>query len=239
MPTVVVVPRERSARCRFPASLHPYLVAVVDTGCPGEGEQQDHRQHHRGDIAPRQAEDPRGVVRAEQVEVRPVGVVRVDVEQSLDGRAVGLGVELRGDGVVESPGKIGIDCVADGEGERPPTEQVVHGCVEAIPMCDPFGGVLPDLADDVQVGVHRSHSLSKPLPKARRSYLGGHIEPPSVDAPRRPVLAHRVEVVDHLGICRVELGESVEPPPRRIVGRQVLLVGPHGKAIDVEPVNPR
>ncbi len=85
MPTVVMVPWERSARCRFPATLHPYLVAVVDAGRPGKGEQQDHRQHHRGVVAPRQAEDPRGVVRAEQVEVRPVGVVRVYVEQSLDG----------------------------------------------------------------------------------------------------------------------------------------------------------
>ena len=59
------------------------------------------------------------------------------------------------------------------------------------------------------VGVHRSHPSSKPLPEARRGDLGGHVEPPPVDAPRRPVLAHRIEVVDHLGIGRVELGESM------------------------------
>ena len=128
-------------------------------------------------------------MRAEQVEVGSVGVVGVDVEQAFDGGAVGRGIERRGDGVVEPASELGVDLSADGESEGPTTKQVVHGGVEPVTPSDPIGGVLPDLTDDVEIGVHRPHPLPKTLPESRCGDLGGHVESPSIDAAPCPVLA--------------------------------------------------
>ena len=55
---------------------------------------------------------------------------------------------------------------------------------------------------------------------------------------RRPVLADAQQVLAHLGIVGVELGECLEAPPGSVVGG-LLPIRVERPVVDVEPVDPR
>ena len=94
-------------------------------------------------------------------------------------RGVDLAVGL------ESPGRLaGGDLVVAVPDplERDLRERIVHDRVEG-PAIEPFGLRLPDLADDVGVGVDRADEFA-PLDPERHRDLLGDVQPPAVDPVR-------------------------------------------------------
>ncbi len=95
---------------------------------------------------------------------------------------------------------------------------------------------LPDLADDVGVGVGGVDPVAELGPERAVVDLVGHVEPPAVGAEVDPVAADvPEELADGRGVG-VELGQRVQPPPGVVAGRLAVVVGVQGPAVDAEPV---
>ena len=98
------------------------------------------------------------------------------------------------------------------------------------------GRHLPDLADDVRLGVGRVDRPAELGPERAVVDLVGHVEPPAVGAEVDPVAADvPEELADGRGVG-VELGQGVQAPPGVVARGLVVVIGVHRPAVDGEPV---
>ena len=101
-------------------------------------------------------------------------------------------------------------------------QRIVHQPVVGAAI-EQVRAFVPDLGEDVRISIHGPHPAAKLLPEARCLDLGGDVEPPTIGSEARPVLGGLEEVLAHLGVVRVELGERREVPPGAIAQRRQRL----------------
>jgi hypothetical protein len=130
------------------------------------------------------------------------------------GNAVDL-LDIPGNGYVRIDERLeGCQLVAvRSEAYRTNFDQPVHDrvgigglSIELIPL-QPALGRTPDLPAEVGLRIGRLHHLAKGLPEAVIVDLGGHVQPPAVDAEGDPVAGDLEEIFPHPGVTNVEFGQ--------------------------------
>ena len=130
---------------------------------------------------------------------------------------------------------VAVDVVADEEGDAGAGEQVVHHGVPHVAL-EPVPGLVPDLADDVRVGVAGADPAAELAPEVVVLDLAGHVQPPAVDAEVDPAPGDPEEELAHRGRLDVELRQGRQAPPGVIARGLLGVVGVQREARDVEPV---
>jgi hypothetical protein len=211
------VPGHRRAALRIVAALEPDLVPVVDQRGARRGQLQGDGEAHEIAVPSQPRANPLGVVASEEVEHAWCRPVRGREPEG----AVPLREVARGDRPLRVPGD-----------ELP--QRVVHRPVGEVAL-QPVGGRLPERGDDVEVRIRPLDDRPELPPEALLDEER-HVEPPSVDALGEPLAGDAEEVVAHLGIGVVELGQVLAAHAGRVVG---LGIAHDRKSVDREPVGIR
>ena len=115
-------------------------------------------------------------------------------------------------------------------------EHVIHHAVELVAF-QPANRVVPDLAHNVGIRIHRLHAAAEFLPKAIVVNFIRNIEAPAVNAALHPILAYREKVFAHIGAVRIEFRERRKVPPAFVIG--LVGIGVQRPALHMEPVHIR
>ena len=97
-------------------------------------------------------------------------------------------------------------------------QRVVHEGIEPV-AAEPVRRDLPDLPDEVGIGADGSAARPELLPERLVVDLRRYVEPPAVDPEAEPVLGDPEQVLAHLGLVRVQLGQGRQVPPRLVAER--------------------
>ena len=117
--------------------------------------------------------------------------------------------------LVVAPDDVLVEVTLRREAEDRLGQRVVHQRVEPVAR-QPLGRLVPDLADDVRLGVHGPAAPPELVPERLVADLGRHVQAPAVDPEAEPVLGDLEEVLADLRVVGVELGQGGQPPPRPV-----------------------
>ena len=235
VPLLFLLPGKGATAIRIIGPGHADLITVVDTGRAGHGHLEEGAQAQRAIVAVHSPERARGVVAVHEVQLGRHHLPFVERQHALD-RAGELG---RGQfGECKSARLIvGSQGLTAKETEGRTVEDVVHDGVKAIAL-KPVLGLMPDLADDVGVGIGFLDHEPEILPEGHVIDLLGDVQPPAVGAELDPVFGHVEQIVAYARIVDVKFGQGRNVPPGGIVVGIVLIVdvGAQRPILDEKPV---